>query len=110
MIGRTMVRCRVGIDYFPFFGFFGFAEEVFLFEVFDEAAVFLPPLLLASALAGLAFFGAASFFAAFAFAGFAAAFDVALACAAFTSGCSSTVSSFSPSASASISTTSDQRM
>src|SRR4051812_7199699 len=102
MIGRTMVRCSVGMDYFPLPRDF-FAEEV---EgpalVFFFAAVFLPPLLLASTLAGFAFFGAASFFAAFAFTGFAAAFDDALACAAFTSGCSSTVSSFSPSASASI--------
>src|SRR4051812_20237558 len=106
MIGRTIVRWIVGIYFLPpFFEGFVFAEA-FLFEAafaFGLAGAFLA-LVLASFFAGLAAF----------FAAFGAeetllldAFAALVFAAAFTSALSSTASSFSPSASASMRTTSD---
>src|SRR4051812_37324301 len=101
-IGRTMVRWIVGMDYFPFFDFF--EVEALLLDAFGLAGLFF-----ALALVFASAFGFDVFFAA-ALGGLASALAAVFFVAAFTSADSSTTSSFSPSASASMRTTSDHRM
>src|SRR3954468_23235284 len=100
------------MGYFPFFEGFAF-EEAFLFE-FEAAFAFGLAGAFVAALFGVLAFAStlAVFFAAFggAEAFLSEAFAALFFTAAFTSALSSTVSSFSPSASASMRTTSDHRM
>src|ERR1043166_6999146 len=103
MIGRMIVRCTVGIGYFP--RFFGFAEEALFLEAFGEAALDFLTFALASAFTGLALASAFGFFDAGADF-FAAALVACFSAARVACSSSATVSSFSPSASDSIRTTS----
>src|SRR5471032_3089709 len=107
MSGRTIVRCSVGIGYFPFFLGVFFAAG-FLAAVFFAAgleAPFFAGVFFAAALASVFAARLATFFAPFATSASGRAFFTTGAAFSFASG-----SSVAPIAPASTSTTSDQRM